>query len=118
MDDVIGPFARELLTDLTIEGRTVGWEKLLTVDKYSTRAYMCLAYEPSPELGLPKGPLSTDVVNWLEAFDKSTGWYDRAFAETILEAIAFGWNPVDDPMVRTPWFCIEYVLLVSRLSYY
>lgn len=107
VDDVIAPFAIELLKDMQEEGREIGWQKLKSVDKYSTRAYMALVYEPSPNLGLPKGPLTTDVINWLETFDKSTGWYDRAFSETILEAVAFGWNPSDDPAAKTPWFCIE-----------
>ena len=44
-------------------------------DKYSTRAYMAVAYQP--KIDIPPRPLSTDVINWCETFDKSSGWYDR-----------------------------------------
>ena len=32
----------------------------------------------------------TGFVNWLETFDKSTGWYDRELIQTVLEVITFG----------------------------
>lgn len=105
VDDVIAPFATRLLQDLE-DGGSVGWEYMKSFDQYSTRAYMSLKYIPSPSLGLPNKPLPTDVVNWCETFDKSTGWYDRALSETVLEAVAFGWQPGPHPP-RTPWFCIE-----------
>ncbi|KAG2029886.1 hypothetical protein BDR03DRAFT_936773 [Suillus americanus] len=105
MDDVIGPFATRLLDDLKTGG-TDGWEFMKNFDHYSTRAYMQLKYIPSPSLGLPNKSLSTDVVNWCETFDKSTGWYDRALSETVLEAVAFGWHPGPNPP-PTQWFCID-----------
>jgi len=108
-DDVIAPFATGLLEDLKNHD-TAGWKYMQGFDKYSTRAYMSLKYQPSASLNIPKEPLPTDVVNWCETFDKSTGWYDRALSETVLEAIAFGWQPGQN-LVRTDWFCIEFVLL-------
>ncbi|KAF8869719.1 hypothetical protein CPB84DRAFT_1856086 [Gymnopilus junonius] len=86
-----------------------GWDYMMQYDMYSTRAYMAIAYKPSEALlneGMPDGPLPTDVINWCETFDKSTGWYDRAFSETVLEAIAFGWNP-DPDAPATNWYCLD-----------
>jgi hypothetical protein len=104
VDDVIGPFAAALLDDLKT-GSNEGWKKLLAKDFHSTRSYMAVEYEPSPKLNLPKGPLPGDVINWLETFDKSTGWYDRSLSETVLEAIAFGWQP--NSTRPTDWFCVN-----------
>ncbi|EDR12198.1 uncharacterized protein LACBIDRAFT_183317 [Laccaria bicolor S238N-H82] len=104
-DDVIAPYATALLDDLKNNTKT-GWEKMQSVDDHSTRSYMTFKYEPSADLGIKKAPLPTDVVNWCETFDKSTGWYDRAFTETVLEAIAFGWQPGPNPPA-TQWFCID-----------
>ncbi|KAJ7207139.1 hypothetical protein GGX14DRAFT_567704 [Mycena pura] len=106
VDDVIRPFAEALLQDMKDKTKK-GWEKLLRYDRHSTRAYMTTQYIPSDDLNIPKTSLPVDVVNWLETFDMSTGWYDRAFTETVLEAVAFGWDPSSDPLVRTPWFCID-----------
>ena len=113
-DDVIAPYATALLDDLKNNTKT-GWEKMKSVDDHSTRSYMTFKYEPSADLGIQKKPLPTDVVNWCETFDKSTGWYDRAFTETVLEAIAFGWQPGPNPPA-TQWFCIESVSCVLRLA--
>lgn len=105
VDDVIYPFAYGILQDLKL-GTTDGWDYMMLFDKYSTRAYMSITYQPTAALQLPSGPLPSDVVNWCETFDKSTGWYDRALSETVLEAIAFGWQPGPDPP-SVDWFCIE-----------
>lgn len=110
VDDVIGRFAHGLLKD--VERNTHdGFDELMRYDNYSTRSYMAVAYRPSAHLNLPDEPLPADVINWLETFDKSTGWYDRALSETVLEAVAFGWNPTAtiSPMEMTEWYCIEYV---------
>ncbi|TDL14703.1 amine oxidase [Rickenella mellea] len=104
-DDVINPFATRLLDDLK-NGTSDGWTYMQSFDKYSTRAFMSLHYKPSPSLGLPDKCLPTDVVNWCETFDKSTGWYDRALSETVLEAVAFGWQPGPNPP-STDWYCID-----------
>lgn len=100
--DVINPFANALYDDLE-NHTTTGWDKMLGADAHSTRSYMSFAYTPSPSLGIPEDHLSTGVVNWVETFDKSTGWYDRGLTETVLEALAFG--QVGDGTVD--WKCIE-----------
>jgi hypothetical protein len=104
VEDVIGPYAQALYDDLK-DNTTTGWDKMLSVDAHSTRSYMTFAYMPSPSLNLPEDHLSTGVTSWLETFDKSTGWYDRSFTETVLESIAFG--QAGDGTVD--WKCIEYV---------
>ncbi|KAF8153859.1 hypothetical protein B0H34DRAFT_661915 [Crassisporium funariophilum] len=100
--DVINPFAEKLFNDLK-NHTTTGWEEMMQSDVYSTRAYMSLKYTPNPSWGLPPDHLSNRVVNWLETFDKSTGWYDRGLTETVLEAIAFG--QVGDAEID--WKCID-----------
>ena len=104
VNDVVNPFAEALFDDLR-DKTTTGWQKMLSVDAHSTRSYMAFAYKPNVSIGIPEQPLSTDVINWLETFDKSTGWYDRGFTETVLEAIAFG--QAGGAVIN--WTCIEYV---------
>ncbi|KDR80293.1 hypothetical protein GALMADRAFT_242628 [Galerina marginata CBS 339.88] len=105
VNDVISPFASGILQDLGQDEKP-GWDYMMRFDSYSTRAYMSIAYEPSEDLGIPPCPLPTDVVNWCETFETSTGWYDRALSETVLEAIAFGWQPGPDPP-SVEWYCIN-----------
>jgi len=102
VDDAVGPFARALFDDLQ-NHTTTGWDEMMKNDAYSTRAYFSFKYLPNPSLGLAPEHLTTRVINWLETFDKSTGWYDRALTETVLEAIAFG--QAGD--VDIDWKCIE-----------
>ncbi|KAF8596137.1 amine oxidase [Ceratobasidium sp. AG-I] len=104
-DDIISPFATRLLDDLK-NGGSDGWKYMKEFDLHSTRSYMALRYTPSLDLNIPKNPLPNDVINWCETFDKSTGWYDRALSETVLEAVAFGWHPGPHPP-RTQWFCVD-----------
>ena len=106
VEDVVNPFAEALYADLA-NGTTTGWDKMLSVDAHSTRSYMAFAYKPSPSLNIPEQTLSTNVINWLETFDKSTGWYDRGLTETVLEAIAFA--QVGDSSID--WKCIMYVYI-------
>jgi hypothetical protein len=110
--DVVNPFAQALYDDLANK-TTTGWDKMLSADAHSTRSYMTFQYTPSPSLGIPEQSLSTKVVNWLETFDKSSGWYDRGLTETVLEAIAFG--QAGDGVVD--WKCIEYVRVLHAESY-
>ena len=111
LHDAFDGFVNGLLNDVET-GSDDGWNSLMNYDGYSTRSYLSLVYTPSaafqatlpPDQQLPDSPLSTDVVNWCETFDKSTGWYDRSLSETILEAVAFGNGDPD-----TPWYCLEFV---------
>ncbi|PPQ70504.1 hypothetical protein CVT24_013274, partial [Panaeolus cyanescens] len=68
-----------------------GWQKLMEYDWASTRAYMAQG---------PKFPLS--VIQWMEDRNDSTGAYDQALSETILDSLAF-----DDPTKDVQWKCIE-----------
>ena len=107
--DVVSPFAEAIYDDLKSHTtRTTGWNKMLSVDAHSTRSYMTFAYTPSRSLGIPEKHLPTGVVNWLENLEESTGWYDRGFTETVLDAIAFGQG--GDGVV-IDWKCIEYVCI-------
>ncbi|KZV60672.1 FAD/NAD(P)-binding domain-containing protein [Peniophora sp. CONT] len=115
VSDVIEPFATRILDDLKT-GKHAGWDYLSTYDRYSARAYMSTVYRPSASLragypSLPDEPLSNDMVNWCETFESSTGSFDRAFTELVLESIAFGWKPKDpcqdDKKDDTEWYCID-----------
>ena len=115
-NDAIEEYGSALLDDLK-NGGTKGWEKLMKVDHLSTRALLSTIYRPSPKLKIPNAPLPTDVVNWCETFDGSTGAYDRAFSEKVLGAIAFGWQPSssdanEETKNNTKWWLIEYVTII------
>ncbi|TFK36513.1 hypothetical protein BDQ12DRAFT_609672 [Crucibulum laeve] len=103
VDDVVQPFAKGLLDDLKT-GSTSGWDCMMQFDKHSMRSYLTMCYIPSKELDLPEEHLSTSVINWLETFDKSSGWYDRALTETVLEALAFAKVGDETPV---DWKCLD-----------
>lgn len=100
VDDVTLPYVNGLVNDLETGG-TTGWDNMMTKDGYTTRSYMALSYTPSAGLDIPIQCLNTDTINWCETMDKSTGWYDRGFTETVLESMAFGAGN-DNP----DWYCI------------
>ena len=111
IEDVVNPFAEALYNDLKSH-TTTGWDKMLSMDDHSTRSYMTFAYTPSESLGIPEKHLPSRVVSWLENFEEaSTGWYDRGFTETVLEAMAFG--QAGDEVID--WKCIEYVRIFFLL---
>lgn len=88
VEDVIGPFAKDIINDIK-QNVNSGWVNMLKHDAYSLRSFMSFKYIPSPGLNIPRTHLSTDVINWCETFDNSTGSYDRALTEAVLEALAF-----------------------------
>jgi hypothetical protein len=98
--DALAPFVDKILQDLKTGGDE-GWNYLMKFDKYSFRAYLSLAYKPT--ISIPPEPLPTDVVNWMETFNNSTGAYDRALSESVLDAIAFGWPDSD----KIKWWCLK-----------
>ena len=112
VEDVVNPFAEALYDDLK-RHTTTGWDKLLSMDAHSTRSYMTFAYTPSGSLGIPEKHLPARVVNWLENFEESTGWYDRGFTETVLLAIAF--RQAGGEVVN--WKCIEYIYFLHMELY-
>ena len=116
INDIVDPFASQIYNDLE-NNETTGWKHLMDFDHYSARAYMHTCYFPSArlqqEFGIPYQHLSVDVVNWMETFDDSTGAYDRAFSEIVLETIAFGWNPQGNDN-DTEWYCVQCVFRFPR----
>ena len=97
VNDVVNPFTEALFDDLR-DKTTTGWQKVLSVDAHSTRSYMAFAYQPNVSIGMPEQPLSTDVINWLETFDKSTGWYAvhnvgvDYLTSRYIEKFSWDWN--------------------------
>ncbi|OAX41858.1 hypothetical protein K503DRAFT_436190 [Rhizopogon vinicolor AM-OR11-026] len=88
--DIVIPFARMIMEDVGLDTNMgKGWDLMMQNDAYSLRAYMSFKYIPSVDLKLPPSHLNTNTINWCETFDKSTGWYDRALTEQVLEALAF-----------------------------
>ncbi len=88
MNDAFRPFVDALEKDM-VDGGSDGWNLLMEVDAYSTRGYLSTKYIPSPNLGIPREPLATSIVNWCETFSNSTSSFDRAWAESILEELCF-----------------------------
>ncbi|KIJ43551.1 hypothetical protein M422DRAFT_253129 [Sphaerobolus stellatus SS14] len=106
MSDVYLDFLLRLQNDIET-GETSGWEHLKKFDAYSLRAYLAFEYTPSSNLGLPtpKG-LPIDVINWLETFQNSTGSFDTAFTEGVLDAMAF--NEFGDEVgSHVDWKCFD-----------
>lgn len=103
IDDVVKPFVVALQQDL-LDGGTAGWDMLQVNDGYSLRAYMSFKYIPDPQLQIPLTHLPAEVVNWCETMGDSTGAYDRALSEIVLDALAFGDTNFE-------WKCIEYALM-------
>lgn len=94
VEDVIGPFAKDLMNDLEQNVHS-GWDNMMKHDAYSLRSFMSFKYIPSANLPLPRTSLSTNVINWCETFDNSTGSYDRALTESVLDALAFASEDVE-----------------------
>lgn len=84
---------------------------MMKYDSYSTRSYMSHVYMPSDDFlrvhpDVPIDHLPTNVVNWMETMDKTTGWYDRALTTTVLEEMAFGFTTkADYPPIK--FSCLE-----------
>ncbi|EIN12605.1 amine oxidase [Punctularia strigosozonata HHB-11173 SS5] len=63
-------------------------------DQYSMRSYLSLGPDRYP----------SEVIDLFEAFDKSTGWYDRALVETVCESLAFSWT---DTTTLPDYYCLD-----------
>ncbi|KZT70525.1 amine oxidase [Daedalea quercina L-15889] len=105
VQNVVNPFVEQLAQDFERRGEE-GWKLMMKYDQYSTRAYMSgnrSDTQPRDQLDrLNLMPYPTPVVDWLETFDKSTAWYDRALSETVLESLAFAF-----PQPEVKWWCID-----------
>ena len=106
VDYVIQPFADGLKKDLESGGRT-GWELLMRYDADSARSYMIHGPKPDDQDQLnPQNllPYPTIVINWLETVDTSTGAFDRALSEAVIDALFY---LPDDPDTSIDWFGIQ-----------
>ncbi|KAB5590639.1 bifunctional amine oxidase [Ceratobasidium theobromae] len=79
----------QLFVDKLVANREAGLRYLLRFDHFSTRSYLATR-------GFPPA-----VINYLETMTMGTGWFDRAFTETVLEELAFKYNgqPIDWKLV-------------------
>jgi hypothetical protein len=100
--EVIADFLGDLMMEFKEDFRTHSGDykeaMRLTIakyDKYTMRSYL------SEVVKLPAA-----VINVMETFDKSTGWFDRALVETIVEDLAFNWL---SKATDLDWVCFEYV---------
>ncbi|EJD00156.1 FAD/NAD-binding domain-containing protein [Fomitiporia mediterranea MF3/22] len=107
VDNVVGPFANALADDVT-NGGDEGWKLMMQYDVYSTRAYMAgNRSDTKPELDkLQMMPYPLGVVNWLETFDTSSGSYDVALSEEVLDSLAFAF-PEEDANATIDWYCVD-----------
>ncbi|KAG2356587.1 hypothetical protein BDR07DRAFT_1422808 [Suillus spraguei] len=118
VDDVIEPFSRMLINDLKQQVNK-GWDIMKENDGYSLRAYMSFKYIPSVSLKLPPMHLATNVINWCETFDNSTGSYDRSLTESVLDSLAFA-TAGPDPTEDVEWKCFKggsHVLIDHMTEY-
>ena len=65
-------------------------------------------HTPSDSLNIPKQPLPTDVINWCETLNRSTGLYDFAFSRLVLQLSRDGLQSEPEPSA-VQLFCIEFV---------
>ncbi|KAG1873113.1 hypothetical protein F4604DRAFT_1681177 [Suillus subluteus] len=105
VEDVIGPFAKDIIKDIEQNVHS-GWDNMLKHDAYSLHSFMSFKYIPSASLQILRTHLSTNVINWCETFDKSTGWYDCALTESVLEALAFA-SVKSKTFGDVEWKCFE-----------
>ncbi|KAH9835191.1 FAD/NAD-binding domain-containing protein [Rhodofomes roseus] len=109
VNNVVDPFVKQLAEDIKRDDKK-GWKLMMEYDQYSTRAYMSAnRSDTRPELDeLRLMPYPTPVVDWLEMFDKSSGWYDHALSETVLETLAFNFPPSGgNEEKQVEWRCID-----------
>ncbi|KAI5850492.1 hypothetical protein DFP73DRAFT_524230 [Morchella snyderi] len=79
------------------ENFETGFHKLVTeADKYSTREYLRTVFEYAGVTGL-----DFHTIQWLETNQTSSGLFDQAFSETVIDSLDFEYDDNVD------WFCIE-----------
>ncbi|KAA1477068.1 hypothetical protein DENSPDRAFT_786135 [Dentipellis sp. KUC8613] len=107
------PFRRLFgeLYDSPVEDRfrkfRIAWDALTRQDHHSTRSYMRSGKDGKPEDALP--PFPESVAHWLETFEASTGNFNLAFVESVLDSLDFDWPfPTTCPgPTEYPWVCID-----------
>lgn len=83
---------------------------MMQYDQYSMKAYMT-GNRTDTQPWLDKAglmPYPTNVVNWCETFDTSSGSYDKALTEAVMDTLAFSWD--GKPFA---WKHIMYVFSVA-----
>ncbi|KAG8793837.1 hypothetical protein FRC12_001467 [Ceratobasidium sp. 428] len=64
------------------------------VDDYSTRSYL------RTHMHYPH-----TIINWIETMTFGSGWFDRAFVETVMEELAFQYDRPSP--TNLDWYCVE-----------
>ncbi|THU83366.1 amine oxidase [Dendrothele bispora CBS 962.96] len=92
VDDLLGkkldPFKRMLAEDFQM-----GWEDLMSADQLSMRDWLAI--------GIETKPYSEQLINYLETVAGSTGLFNCALSEAIMDAMDFDYQPAPD------WFTIQ-----------
>ncbi|KAJ7820690.1 hypothetical protein B0H13DRAFT_2377743 [Mycena leptocephala] len=86
----IDPFKHMLTEDFQ-----KGWEALMSVDQWSMRDWLALPVDDSQQ-AYPE-----PLIKYLETFTSSTGLFDCALSETILDAMDFDYQPTPE------WFTVQ-----------
>jgi len=47
------------------------------------------------------------MINWLETFDNSTASFDRAFSETVMDSLMFGYNDIEPDAQPVDWYTLQ-----------
>ncbi|CAE6420362.1 unnamed protein product [Rhizoctonia solani] len=94
---VFGPFKKKLSSEDPAVWKA-GLEELFEYDDWSTRTFM--RFRPDRMMDISPGRLPQEIISYLETLDTSTGNYDQAFAESVLDSVDF-----DTP--GTTWVCIK-----------
>ncbi|KAH8836149.1 hypothetical protein DL96DRAFT_1454733 [Flagelloscypha sp. PMI_526] len=85
VNNVIGDYKAQLIANWE-----VGWQNLMTVDKFSTRAYLSSRNE-----------LPDEIITYLETQQTATGLWNQALSETVMDSLDFDYPGV------VPWHCFQ-----------
>ncbi|KAJ7898066.1 amine oxidase [Mycena leptocephala] len=85
----------DLFKRMLTEDFQKGWEALMSVDQWSMRDWLALPTDESQQ-AYPE-----PLIQYLEMFTSSTGLFDCALSETILDAMDFDYQP------PPKWFTIQ-----------
>ncbi|KAJ7223279.1 amine oxidase [Mycena pura] len=94
IDDLVGHKLDSFKQMLT-EDFQKGWEALMSVDKWSMRDWLALP------VGDPQRAYPEPLIQYLETFTSSTGLFDCALSEIILDAMDFDYQPTPE------WFTVQ-----------
>ncbi|KAL7620469.1 hypothetical protein AAE478_009464 [Parahypoxylon ruwenzoriense] len=92
LEGAFGPYKRELARDFD-----AGFAKLMAADDFSTREFL---KRGGPDGSQPRYDFFS--VQWMETQNTSSGLFDQAFSESVMDSFDF-----DNPEGDVEWFCIE-----------